>query len=326
MNEKTYCVYCHTNKINGKKYIGQTCQKPEVRWGNNGNGYKPKGKNVRSYLWNSICKYGWNEFEHEILKDGLSFEEANYWEKYYINLFRTFTGYKDSNGYNQTLGGDGTAGAKHTEEWKKCASERMTGELNHNYGKKASEETRRKLSESHRGTTGKHHSEETKQKMSLYQKNRTEKHRKHISDSKKGVPNYKKRIPIIAINLLTFEEKEFDSAVSASKVLKIDRRAITAVVNKERKYVNIYTFRKKDAAQLSEKDLILIRKKAINRQPVIVININTGETKEYKTRAELSKALNIDISYLCKCIKTNKIVNHYLIKNKYDMEINNNVN
>lgn len=35
----TYCVYIHTNKINGKKYVGQTCQKPEYRWGKNGIDY-----------------------------------------------------------------------------------------------------------------------------------------------------------------------------------------------------------------------------------------------------------------------------------------------
>lgn len=35
----TYTIYMHKNKINGKIYIGQTCQKPERRW-DNGKHYK----------------------------------------------------------------------------------------------------------------------------------------------------------------------------------------------------------------------------------------------------------------------------------------------
>ena len=33
-----WIIYKHTNKINGKSYIGQTCQSPHLRW-NNGKGY-----------------------------------------------------------------------------------------------------------------------------------------------------------------------------------------------------------------------------------------------------------------------------------------------
>ena len=36
---KKWCVYIHTNKINNKAYIGITSRKPEERWGNNGNHY-----------------------------------------------------------------------------------------------------------------------------------------------------------------------------------------------------------------------------------------------------------------------------------------------
>ena len=33
-----FTVYCHINKINGKKYVGITKQNPEIRW-HSGNGY-----------------------------------------------------------------------------------------------------------------------------------------------------------------------------------------------------------------------------------------------------------------------------------------------
>ena len=39
MAEKKWCVYMHTNKINGKKYVGITCKIPRKRW-ENGKGYK----------------------------------------------------------------------------------------------------------------------------------------------------------------------------------------------------------------------------------------------------------------------------------------------
>lgn len=65
-----YCVYCHTNKINGKKYIGITSQKPEHRW-RNGEGYKNN-----EYFYHSIQKYGWHNFSHEILYTDLSKIEA----------------------------------------------------------------------------------------------------------------------------------------------------------------------------------------------------------------------------------------------------------
>lgn len=91
-----WLIYKHTNKINGKCYVGQTKQVAEKRW-QNGNGYS---NNL--HFCNAIKKYGWSNFEHEILEDSiLSQEIANEREIFWIEHFDSF-----ANGYNLTKGGD----------------------------------------------------------------------------------------------------------------------------------------------------------------------------------------------------------------------------
>lgn len=111
-NNNEYCVYVHINKINGKMYIGQTCQKPEHRW-NNGNGY-----NSCPYFYKAIKKYGWNNFEHEVIASCLTKEEANNLEKLLIKILNT---QNKEYGYNICDGGNNQnsrRGIKHSEETK----------------------------------------------------------------------------------------------------------------------------------------------------------------------------------------------------------------
>ncbi len=92
-----YCIYMHKNKINGKLYIGQTNQKPEYRWGENGKRYENCPR-----FFNAIKKYGWDKFEHIILEINLTLEQANereiYWIKYYDST-------NEEKGYNIQEGG-----------------------------------------------------------------------------------------------------------------------------------------------------------------------------------------------------------------------------
>lgn len=86
-----------------KSYVGQTyVETPEQRWGKDGKGYYNQTKFGRA-----IKKYGWNNFQHEVLlafecetKEELVFW-LNQWEAYYIEKFDSFY-----NGYNSTTGGD----------------------------------------------------------------------------------------------------------------------------------------------------------------------------------------------------------------------------
>lgn len=65
-----YSVYCHTNKINGKRYIGITKRQPEKRWAN---GY---GYSNNRHFFAAIQKYGWDSFYHEVWFTDLSYEDA----------------------------------------------------------------------------------------------------------------------------------------------------------------------------------------------------------------------------------------------------------
>ncbi len=105
----TFCVYIHINKINGKKYIGQTIYSdhPNRRW-RNGSGYK-----VQEYFWRAIQKYGWDNFDHEIVASNLTKEEADNFE---ILLIQKFNTTDPQCGYNITLGGGGMLGWHPTDQ------------------------------------------------------------------------------------------------------------------------------------------------------------------------------------------------------------------
>lgn len=94
----TYTVYKHTNKVNGKVYIGITINEPSVRWGKNGCGYS------KQFFGKAIRKYGWDNFEHEILFENLSHEEANNRE---IELIQYYKSSDIKYGYNIASGGSG---------------------------------------------------------------------------------------------------------------------------------------------------------------------------------------------------------------------------
>ena len=121
-----YCVYVHTNKINGKRYVGITsAQDPNRRW-NNGKGYGDKQPVFR----NAITKYGWDSFSHEILLTGLTRKQACEWEQYYIKKLETFIGDHPDKGYNMTRGGEGS------DKGKNSASNEYKNEMNKKLRKK----------------------------------------------------------------------------------------------------------------------------------------------------------------------------------------------
>lgn len=200
--KKEYIVYVHINKENDKKYVGITSQEPKRRW-KNGWGYYSKNGTP---FWNAIQKYSWDGFDHIILFEGLSLDEANEKEREYIELYKSFD---KSFGYNCTLGGDGFLGLPRSEETKRKLSESLkgkyTGENSYWFGKKLPKETIEKQKETKR-INKYHHTDEWKKK-----------HSENMSGENN--PNSTK---VVCVNT----KEVFVSAVAAAKYYKSDNSLI----------------------------------------------------------------------------------------------------
>lgn len=135
-----YIVYKHTNKTNGKVYIGMTCQRIEARW-KGGNGY------CNQHFSRAIKKYGWDGFSHEIIAENLSKEDACELERI---LIKSYKATEPEYGYNQALGGDG--GGMYKRHHSESAKKKISKARKENG---FTEEHKRHISESKRGV--KHH-------------------------------------------------------------------------------------------------------------------------------------------------------------------------
>ena len=146
--ERKFVVYEHVSKSQ-KRYIGITSQKLEVRW-RRGCGYINN-----PHFYNAIKKYGWDNFEHNILASGITEEEA---KKMEIELIKKYNTTNPEYGYNVTRGGDTR---------KPCSEETKEKIRKKNTGKIVSEETRKKISETQKKKRPKPPmSDKTKEKIS----------------------------------------------------------------------------------------------------------------------------------------------------------------
>ena len=100
MEKRLNSVYCFTNQINGKKYIGSTIQNVEVRYRQHI--YNSTHENTHQYnypLYQAIRKYGIENFTFEVIyQSECTEEEIRAIEANYIHQYNTIS----PNGYNQT--------------------------------------------------------------------------------------------------------------------------------------------------------------------------------------------------------------------------------
>ena len=152
-------LYKILNKNTGKAYIGQTINKPEIRFSYHTQRLK-KGTHDNEYLQRSFNKHGIDSFMFYTILKTDDIESLNLYEEQFIKILRA----TDRNfGYNIRPGG---ANSKHSEETKKKIS--LAG-----MGRPKTENEINLLRERNKGNTygrlakGIAKSEETKNKMSL---------------------------------------------------------------------------------------------------------------------------------------------------------------
>lgn len=137
-----FIVYVHESP-SGKKYVGITSNSTTQRWGSCGQGYRDN-----SHFWNAIQKYGWDNFKHTVVAEGLTLEEASAKES---DLIATYNCMNPEFGYNHTTGGQWSTPSDEVRAKLSIAT------------KNRSEVVRRKVSNSLKGHVV---SEKTKQKIS----------------------------------------------------------------------------------------------------------------------------------------------------------------
>lgn len=184
-------IYCITNIVNGKMYVGQTYDY-EYRWARHKKDYK-YSYNDSIILYRAFRKYGLENFDFKVVEecdDSIMSDKEMYW----IAKLNTFVKDTHSNGYNMTRGGEKLLGdsnpffgKKHTKEIRaklsSVASERV-GELNGFYGKTHTQKTKDKLAQ---GRIGKSMSSETKLKLSIYNSEHNAFKGKHHSNATRAV-------------------------------------------------------------------------------------------------------------------------------------------
>ena len=161
--DKQYLLYCHKNNTNGKLYFGITSTSLYMRFRKNGRGY------YGQVFGRAIQKYGWSNFEHIVLIEGLSLEVAAECEKFLIAKYQTNN---PQYGYNVTDGGEGNK-APRSEESNLKRSMSESGEKHWHYGKHWSKEVRKKFHKPHPSVSG----ENSPSKRPEVRKKLSEKHK-----------------------------------------------------------------------------------------------------------------------------------------------------
>ena len=210
-----YCVYRHTSP-NGKMYVGVTRGTTKQRW-KSGSGYKRQPR-----FYNAIQKYGWDNFKHEVLMEGLTRQQASLAERLFIGYWRLT---ERECGYNLSAGG--VDFWEHSEETKRKLSELHKGKNNPMYGRTGA------LAPMY----GKHHTEESKElnRLAHIGFRHTKEAKRRMSEKRRNENSTNKK-PVYCVEL----DRVFWGAKQAWLELGVNRSCICEACKGKRKTAGGY--------------------------------------------------------------------------------------
>lgn len=227
-------VYLLRNKINNKIYVGKALN---IKYRMSKHKSSPKSWNRgKSAIINAIKKYGWDNFELEILETYDNIDNVALLAKE-TEWIRKLDSTNPQIGYNILESGTDWTGNHHTEETKqilsKLASERYSGENNPMFGRNHSEETKNQISETkirNKSAAGKNNP--------FYGKKHTPETIEKIRQGNKNKDCSKQKRPVKQIDVKTGEIiKVWDSARDAAKELSGNKHNAGQISNVCGKYI-----------------------------------------------------------------------------------------
>lgn len=321
---KTWYIYCHTAP-NGKRYIGQTCRKPTVRWANG------KGYENNEYFTRAINAYGWDNFEHTVLCTVSSKENANFLEQWFIEKYDTFN---RDHGFNLTKGGDGGLGHHVSEETRALLSQRakergMTpehlekmheGRRKNGYRRRPmTEEERQALSERMSGPDnplrGKKMPKEVVEKRAAKLRGRkvSEEVRKRQSVGLRNSEKVKaEQLPVLQLDEEGNVVNRYESVTRAAEAMGVTKTAINLCCKGKCNTIRGYGWEYEDeelrhAAQLVTDERL--SKKPVPKQ-VLQLDLNGNIIRRYESGMEASRSLGVAHTHIYACCQGKQATAH----------------